>query len=110
MQVRASIGEPKVLRVVDYGKSSTFVARSRKAVEKFLNDCDLHHLPLLTNDRRPTNLIGDGSSELAKKGCLVRVLVHAPRKGVFDSGAIIYLPLPSDVHSYFSLYVSVVTT
>ncbi|KAG0586963.1 hypothetical protein KC19_2G131200 [Ceratodon purpureus] len=120
--VRAAVGERKASEGGDNEKSSIFVARTRSTLQTVLRDCDLHHLPLLTGFRRSTEssdcpispslpilprhptwkLVGHGSTELAKKGCLVKVLIHAPRKGVFDSGAIIYLPLPSDVDSYFS--------
>jgi hypothetical protein len=122
VQVGAAVEELKASEGVGNGKSSIFVARARETLEKVLRDCDLYHLPLLTGFRRATplpnlpilpghptwQLVGDGSTELAKKGYLVRVLVHAPRKGVFDSGAIIYFPLHSDLDSYFSSYVSFV--
>lgn len=128
MQVRAAVEGRKASEGGDNEKSSIFVARTGSVLQKVLRDCDLHHLPLLIGFRRSTELsdrpilpglpilprhptwqlVGDGSTELAKKGCLVKVLIHAPRKGVFDSGAIIYLPLPSDVDSYFSSYVSFV--
>lgn len=135
IQLWAAVGEYKASVGGDNGKPSMFVARSWDTLEKVLRDCDLHHLPLLTRFRRSTDLpnlssqlisnfsrepilprpsswklVGDGSTELAKKGCLVRVMIHAPRKGVLDSGAIIYLPLPSDIDSYSSSYVPFVIT
>lgn len=90
-------------------ESSMFVARTRQTLHKILRDCSIHDLPLLwessekvlSNGHPSSQLADDGSTELLKKGCLVRVLIHAPRKGVFDEGAIIYLPLLSDVDSYF---------
>jgi len=98
------------------GESSMFVARTRQTLQKIRRHCSLRDLPLLwtssekllSNGHPSSQLDGstdDGSTELLKKGCLVRVLIHAPRKGVLDEGAVIYLPLPSDVDSYFCSYV-----
>lgn len=58
------------------GETGAFVARTMATFQNFLSD----------------------------SSCLVRVLIHAPRKGVFDEGAIIYLPQPSDIDSYFNSY------
>lgn len=113
LQELAAIKEHRVSKGGDTGESSMFVARTRETLQKTLRDCSLHHLPLLmlssekllSNGHPASQLADDGSTELLKRGRLVRVLIHAPRKGVFDEGAIIYLPLPSDVNSYFCSYV-----
>lgn len=109
--VEAAVGERDLSGGGKAGEPSMFVARTKETLQQTLKDCSLHHLPLLTsssgealdtNGHSTLQLAGDGSAELIKKGCLVRVLIHAPRKGVFDEEAMIYLPLSSDVDSYFS--------
>lgn len=89
-----------------------FVARTITTLMNTLRDNNLHHLPVLPDETRPGNFniletgrvawhqaMHDGAQE-STKGCLVRVLIRAPRKGNFDAGAIIYMPIPSDEESY----------
>jgi hypothetical protein len=89
-----------------------FVARTITTLMNTLRDNNLHHLPILPDETRPGNFniletgrvawhqaVHDGAQE-STKGCLVRVLIRAPRKGNFDAGAIIYMPIPADEESY----------
>jgi hypothetical protein len=89
-----------------------FVARTITTLMNTLRDNNLHHLPIIPDETRPGNYniletgrvawhqaVHDGAQE-STKGCLVRVLIRAPRKGNFDAGAIIYMPIPSDEESY----------
>ncbi|CAM6043705.1 unnamed protein product [Sphagnum compactum] len=91
-----------------------FVARTITTLMNTLRDNNLHHLPILPDETRPGNFniletgrvawhqaMHDGAQE-STKGCLVRVLIRAPRKGNFDAGAIIYMPIPADEESYLA--------
>lgn len=96
------------------------VVRTGFALRGILRDTDLHHLPIhpegdyigndLQDEGQAYGLDEHDFTQYLKMGCLVRVLIRAPRRGAFDAGASIYLPTPTDYNSYHSMYVDSIAT
>lgn len=110
----------KLVRKGQVADSSMCVARTGFALQGILRETDLHHLPIhlegnyigndLQDERQACGLDDHDFTRYLKKGCLVRVLIRAPRRGVFDTGASIYLPTSTDYNSYHSMYVDYIET
>lgn len=111
LQGKVEDDDPTPILTGNMEESCMFVARTRTTLRKVLRDCNLNNLPICLEaadggimnelvDLRLAWQMASASVEPSVKGCLVRVLIRAPRKGAFDVGAVIYMPHPSDLDAY----------
>ncbi|KAK9281384.1 hypothetical protein L1049_004284 [Liquidambar formosana] len=94
-----------------------FVARTSNILSNFLNEIHGDHLLLFPNlpgrkmsfyefikDERKLSLGQNGATQLNydRKLCFLRVLLHTYREGVFEEGAVVCAPHPTDISLWTS--------